>query len=103
MPEHSNRPTPTRAMRRQGQRMTKQERQAAQEKFLKSFSMTANVRAACMAAGIDRSMVCEEEPVFDAKGMPLLDAKGKQIVKRGKPIMEPEYSDSLLALLAKAR
>jgi len=151
MPEHSNTPTPIRTMRRQGQRMTKQERQSVQEKFLKSFSMTANVRAACMAAGIDRSMVyywqehdeqfslkfnvaseeandliraalwrrgvegiqrrvismgrvvCEEEPVFDAKGMPLLDAKGKQVVKRGKPIMEPEYSDSLLALLAKAR
>jgi hypothetical protein len=57
MSEDFNTPTPIRAMRRQGQRMNAKERKAAQEKFLKSFSMTANVRAACLNAGIDRSMV----------------------------------------------
>jgi hypothetical protein len=50
--------TPQRTLRRRrGQHMTSSERQAAQEVFLQTFSMTANVRAACMKAGIDRSMV----------------------------------------------
>lgn len=49
--------TPTRTIRRPGQKMTKEERLATQEKFLKMLSMTANIRAACMAAGIDRSLV----------------------------------------------
>ncbi len=60
MSEQPNTPTPYTPnvkMRRQGQRMNAKERRAAQEKFLKSFSMTANVRAACLNAGIDRSMV----------------------------------------------
>ena len=37
--------------------MSATERKQAQEVFLQSFSMTANVRAACMKAGIDRSTV----------------------------------------------
>jgi hypothetical protein len=44
-------------MRRPGQHLTKAEREAIQEKFLKTLSMTANIRAACMAAGVDRSTV----------------------------------------------
>ena len=43
--------------RRRGQRLTAEQREAAQATFLKAFSMTANVRAACMAAGIHRSTV----------------------------------------------
>lgn len=57
MPDNLYTSTPQTRKRRQGQRMTTEERKQAQEKFLKSFSMTANVRAACMAAGIDRSLV----------------------------------------------
>jgi len=37
--------------------MSKDEREATQEKFLRTLSMTANIRVACMAAGIDRSLV----------------------------------------------
>lgn len=40
-----------------GQRLSKGQRQEAQEKFLKSFASNGNVRAACMSAGIDRSSV----------------------------------------------
>jgi hypothetical protein len=43
--------------RRNGQHMSAEERKVAQEEFLKAFAMTANVRAACMKAGIDRSTV----------------------------------------------
>jgi hypothetical protein len=57
MPDNLNTSTPQTRKRRPGQRMTAPERAQAQEKFLKSFSMTANVRAACMAAGIDRTLV----------------------------------------------
>lgn len=57
MPKKLDNSTPTRTIRRPGQKMTKEERLATQEKFLKVLSMTANIRAACMAAGIDRSLV----------------------------------------------
>lgn len=62
--------TPHARKRRPGQRMTADERRATQEKFLKSFSMTANVRAACMAAGIDRTLVyqwAEHDEAFSLK------------------------------------
>src|SRR5947209_1456147 len=42
------------SVRRRGQRLSKEETSLAQEKFLKTFSTTANVRASCLAAGIDR-------------------------------------------------
>lgn len=48
--------TPPRA-RRRGQRMTPEERKEAQEVFLQTFSLNANVRAACMKAGVDRSQI----------------------------------------------
>ena len=54
--EQSTTPTPQRA-RRQGQRMTKAERLAAQDAFIKAMENTANVRAACLQAGIDSSTV----------------------------------------------
>jgi hypothetical protein len=130
MSEKHDSVTPQRAHRRSGQKLTKEERRVAQEKFLKSFSMTANVRAACMAAGISRNTVYawqEQDEQFsfkfkqaseDANDMiraelfrrsvqgyekPVV-SMGKVVHdKDGKPLMERVYSDSLLALLAKAR
>lgn len=53
-----NTSTPLRTSRRRnGQRMSAVERKATQEVFLQAFALTANVRAACMKAGIDRSTV----------------------------------------------
>src|SRR5690348_12236367 len=57
MAEQHNNPTQYIRKRRPGQRMTKVERAQAQETFLKSFRNTANVRASCMAAGIDRTTI----------------------------------------------
>jgi hypothetical protein len=128
MPENTNTPTPQRT-RRQGQRIKKAERTAIQDKFLEAFSMTANVRAACLSAGIDRATVYQWEandPDFadkfhaaelDANDMiraelfrravqgvekPVV-SMGKVVYQDGKPLMVREYSDSLLSLLAKAR
>src|SRR5450755_3537788 len=43
--------------RRPGHRLTKEQTQEAQEKFLKAFASNGNVRVACATAGIDRSTV----------------------------------------------
>lgn len=130
MPDNSNIPTPYTRKRRQGQKPTKQEKLAIQEKFLKSFSMTANMRAACMAAGVDRSTVyywqehdtdfslrfniAEQEAndviraelfrrAIQGYEKPVV-SMGKAVYdKDGKPLTERVYSDSLLSLLAKAR
>lgn len=70
MSKDTNTPTSTRAMRRQGQRLNKQERDAIQEKFLEVLSRTANIRAACLATGIDRSTVYywqEHHPDFSIR------------------------------------
>src|SRR5215470_11125506 len=45
------------SVRVKGQRITKGQQKETQEKFLKSFAANGNVRAACMAAGIDRSTI----------------------------------------------
>lgn len=129
MPKHLDNSTPITRNRRPGQRMTKDEREAAQDKFIKALSMTANIRAACMAAGIDRSLVyywqehSEEfsmrfnianqeanDLLFAAaweRGVKGYDkpvvSMGKQVFVDGKPLMERVYSDSLLSLLMKAR
>ena len=50
--------TPQRA-RGRGQHMAVEERKQVQEIFLQAFAMTANVRAACMKAGISRNTVYE--------------------------------------------
>jgi hypothetical protein len=55
--EKQNRTVTPQRTRRQGQRLTPEEKRIAQEKFLESFSNTANVRAACMKAGIARRTV----------------------------------------------
>lgn len=59
MPEQNRTPTThvRTSVRRQGVRLTKEQRAEAQEKFLKSFRNTANVRASCLSAGIDRNTV----------------------------------------------
>lgn len=48
-------------------------------------------------------MVYEEIPVFNKDGTPKLDAQGKQVMLRGKPLVERKYSDPLLQTLLKAR
>lgn len=118
------------SQRRKGQRLSKQERETAQETFLQSFATTANVRAACAAAGIDRATVytwMEHDEFFALRYKQAeLDANDtiraaifqrgvlgyeKPVVSMGKvvygqdgmPLMERVYSDTLLSLLAKAR
>lgn len=133
MSEHSNTPTPLRA-RRQGQRLTAEQRKVAQERFLEAFGNTANVRAACLKAGIDRSTVYRWQEVDETFGFRFkqaeaaandliraalwrrgVDGVDRYVISQGKlvyvknekgemvPLKEKEYSDSLLALLAKAR
>lgn len=57
MSEDINTSTSTRAMRRPGQRLTSEEKRKAQDKFLKTFANTANLRAAAMQAGVDRKTI----------------------------------------------
>lgn len=47
-------------------------------------------------------VVYEEIPEVDEDGNPKLNKKGEPIVKRGNPIIERKYSDSLLTTLLKA-
>ncbi|HEY4035875.1 MAG TPA: hypothetical protein VGL94_18110 [Ktedonobacteraceae bacterium] len=109
--------------------LTAEARTIAQEKFLHSFSMTANIRAACMSAGIHRSTIYywkEHDETFSARfhiaeqeANDIIRAElfrraiqgvtkpvvslGKVVYQDGKPLMERVYSDNLLSLLAKAR
>lgn len=118
------------SQRRKGQRLSREERERAQDIFLKSFANNANVRAACAAAGIDRSAMYawleHDEPFSLRYKQAELDANdairaaifqrgvlgyekpvvsmGKVVYGQdGKPLMERVYSDAMLALLAKAR
>lgn len=47
--------------RRQGVRLTAEQRITAQNTFLETFASTGNVRASCMKAGVDRSAVRQWE------------------------------------------
>jgi hypothetical protein len=118
------------SIRGRGKRLTKEQTQELQDKFLKSFSMTANIRAACMSAGIDRSTVYNWQEhdtnfslrfnIAEQEANDVIRAElfrravqgyekpvvsmGKAVYdKDGKPLTERVYSDSLLSLLAKAR
>lgn len=129
-PERINTSTPNTRKRRQGQRMTAEERAQTQAKFLESFAKTANVRAACMDAGIDRSLVYQwaehndefslrfKQAELDANDViraelyrRAIEGTEKPVVsmgrvardEEGKILMIREYSDNLLALLAKSR
>lgn len=113
-------------VRRQGQNLTKAERAAAQTRFLETFKLNANITASCQAAGIDRSTFYqwqEHDTEFSlryqqaesAANDMLLAAAWKRAVqgieKRvvsmgkvvygedGKPLMEREYSDTVLLRL----
>lgn len=131
MPSNNDRMTPPRThKRRQGQRLTATERKETQAIFLQAFSMTANVRAACLKAKVSRNTVyqwAEHDETFsieykqaelDANDMvraelfrravqgydkPLVSVGKVVYDKDGKPMTERVYSDSLLSLLAKAR
>lgn len=116
--------------RDRGQHLTRAEAQDIQERFLKSFSMTANVRAACMSVGVDRSTIRKWEENDETFGFRYKEAKedandiiraelqrraiqgyDKPVVSvgkivydaSGKIVTERVYSDSLLSLLSKAR
>lgn len=130
MTEQNNNSTPLARKRRPGQKPSAEERARIQDVFLQSFSLTANVRAACLKAGIDRRTIYEwaehdqgfsmryEIAKKDADDLiraelfrrgvqgyekPVI-SMGKMVLdKDGKPMMERVYSDNLLSLLAKAR
>lgn len=116
--------------RRAGQRMSEDEKRIAKETFLKALSNTANVRAACLQAGVDSSTIYrwqehDEEFSFkfqqankDASWLLYGEAwqramRGEEeyVVSGGKLIYGPDgnplkvnkKSDRMLELLLKAR
>lgn len=116
--------------RRQGKKFTKAERTKVQTVFLATFSNTANIRASCMQAHIDRSTFYQwlnADPEFaekyaeaeqDANDMiraeyvrravkgvdePVVSAGRLVYISDGQPLTIKKYSDSLLASLAKVR
>ncbi len=130
MSESHDSMTPHARKRRPGQHLSKEERTRVQEVFLQSFSMTANVRAACLKAGISRNAIYEwaehdeqfsfryKQAELDANDMiraelfrrgvqgyekPMVSLGRAVYDNDGKMITERVYSDSLLSLLAKAR
>lgn len=129
MPDHLNTSTPKKERRRKGQHSTAAQRIDEQNAFLKAFASSGNVRAACMAAGINRSAVYSwsetdveftirynqaKSDVDDAiraeiyrRGMfgeeRYVIAQGKIVYHEGKPLTIREKSDTLLIFHAKAR
>ena len=117
--------------RSQGVRLTKEQTQEAQDKFLKAFASNGNVRAACMSAGIDRQTVyrwSEHDEQFTMKynlaKADVDDAIRAEIYRRGMfgeeryvvaqgklvygpdgktPLTFKEKSDTLLIFHAKSR
>lgn len=117
-------------VRRQGQRMTPEEREAAQEIFLAAFREHANLSAACEIAGIHidtpydwKNRYKDFAKKFAEAEQAANDAIDLEIYRRGvkgwlepaissgkwvhgddgQPAMIPRYSDAMLTLLAKAR
>jgi hypothetical protein len=108
--------------RRPGQHISDQERPLVQDNFLKTFALQGNVRQACFRAGISREMIYQwklEDEAFAERYQQALDDVSDRIraemwrraitgVK--KPVYQggklvghiQEYSDGLIALLAKA-
>lgn len=126
MSEHPRTNASPRARRRQGQNLTKVERALAQTRFLETFKLNANITASCQAAGIDRSTVYQwqehdtefalryQQAEQAANDMLLAAAwkRGVQGVEKrvvsmgkvvygddGKPLLEREYSDTVLLRL----
>lgn len=114
---------------RQGIRLSKEQREEAQSKFLKTFAVSGNVRSACLQAGIDRSTVhywsehdekfsmqynIAKEDVNDViRGEVLkravigeeriVTSMGKVVYHEGQPLTTKEKSDTLLMFHAKSR
>jgi hypothetical protein len=126
---NSDTTTPQRT-RRRGQRLTAEEKQETKEKFLKALSNTANVRVACMQAGVDHSTVYRWQEMDENFGFRFREANkdanwilfgeawqramkgeeeyvvsgGKLIYgPDGKPLTQRKKSDRMLELLLKAR
>jgi hypothetical protein len=114
---------------RSGPRFSKEQRKEVQKKFLKSFAANGNVRAACMAAGIERTTVhywsehdeefsmqynLAKEDVNDTIRAEIfkravigeerfVTSVGKVVYHEGKPLTIREKSDTLLMFHAKSR
>lgn len=127
--QQSGTATAQRARRRQGQRLTAEERRDLQDRFLKSFAKTANVAASCREAKIDRATLYrwqEHDTAFtvryyqaeaDAEDViraairtrgvhgwdELVVSAGKVVMFNGEPLTVRRYSDACLLALAKAR
>ena len=117
------------SIRRAGHKLTKEQTQEAQEKFLKAFANNGNVRAACLVAGIDRSTVhvwaehseefaseynLAKADVDDAIRGEIfrramfgeeryITSMGKVVYHEDKPLTIKEKSDSLLMFIARRR
>lgn len=116
--------------RRRGQTMTPEERAATKEAFLKVFANTANIRAACLQVGIDRSLIVEWKKTDEEFAAQFDEANeaanwllfgeawrramtgdkeyvvslGKLVYDQdGKPLTVQKRSDRLLELMLKAR
>lgn len=116
--------------RRQGQRMTAVERKVAQDTFIKAMSNTANVRAACMVAGIAPKTVYQWKEhdlefgirfreaneqatwiLFGEGWRRAVQGEKEYVVANGKlvygpdgqPLVQYKKSDRLLELYLKAR
>ena len=109
--------------------MSKEETAKAQELFLQAFADTANVRASCVVAGIDRVTVWSWDKQDDAFAALYGEAKedandairqeiwsramvgiekpvvsmGKVVLQDGKPLTVREPSDRLLEFMARSR
>lgn len=116
--------------RRRGQRLTAEQRKAAQERFLEHFAQNANLTAACRYAGIERNTVYgwqEHDETFSLR-YKQAEAEANDVIRaaifrraivgvdkplhyqgrlikdeNGKSVTVKEYSDTLLIFLAKAR
>jgi hypothetical protein len=125
MREHNRQPP---ARRRQGQYMVKQERKAAQARFLETFASTGIVLTGCRAAGVARQTVDywlkHDQEFAERYGLARREAddrlraeiyrRGVQGTNRRKTVTGAdgrierieevtEVSDTLLIFLAKAR
>lgn len=136
---------------RKGGPLTPEQRERKQQRFIKAYRETANIKYSCKVAGVNRQtfynwrdgdeafqsqlpdadadaddtleyalydrgvlgvpsyvvsqgrIVYEDIPDLDEAGHQRIDDKGKIITKRGDPLIERKYSDTLLLARLKAR
>jgi hypothetical protein len=118
------------SIRNQGVRLTKAQRDTAQKAFLRAYASTSNIRASCMAAGVDRHTVWEwqerdlpfsilfTQAKEDANDLvraeiwrramqgiekPIISFGRVVTDDRGKPLTYKEPSDRLLEFLARSK